>query len=188
LIGSIWRTNGDARRQARLFVGLAAGWLVTAATTAVHADGGTPCWSGRAGNYQLAAFQSPTPPRVGTVEFTLIVQDAVTSELLADAPATLRFAPRAQPAQLRSVEFSRQASSNPLFQSALVHVSQAGWWEFTLEIGDSSKPATASFSVQVAEAPPRWLTFWPWFSWPAVAVAIFGFHQWLVVRSTARRA
>jgi len=32
------------------------------------------------------------------------------------------------------------------------------------------------FGVEADAPPPRWLAFWPWFAWPALAVALFGIH------------
>jgi hypothetical protein len=29
---------------------------------------------------------------------------------------------------------------------------------------------------------PRWLELWPWFTWPALAVGLFGLHRLLVQR------
>ncbi len=163
-------------------------WLVAVAWPgSLLADGGMPCWSGSVGPYRVAVFISPNPLRVGLGDCSLIVQDAATHELVPQAQATLRLVPRDMSRPPRSVEFGQSGSERRLFQSAELHLPEAGWWEFELSIDGSEEPATASFALEVADAPPRWLTFWPWFSWPAVAIALFGIHQWLVSRAAAKR-
>jgi hypothetical protein len=153
----------------------------------VRADGGAPLWSGRAGGYEVAVFQSPSPLRVGVGELSVLVQDAVTRELLTDAQTTVRFAPRSRPQEVQSVEFNRAATGSSLFQSAVLQLPESGWWEFELLVAGPLERTTVQFDVQVADAQPRWLSFWPLFSWPAIAVALFGVHQWLVSRTAARR-
>jgi hypothetical protein len=177
-----------ARGPNRRGVCQAAIWLVAVmCAQSVRADGGAPVWSGRAGGYEVAIFQSPSPLRVGVGELSVLVQDAVTRELLTDAQTTVRFAPRRCPQEAQSVEFDREASGNSLFESAVLHLPESGWWDFELSITAPLERTTVQFATPVADAQPRWLSFWPWFSWPAIAVALFGVHQWLVSRPAARR-
>jgi hypothetical protein len=168
---------------------LAAIWLVgVMCAQSVRADGGSPLWSGRAGAYEAAVFQLPSPLRVGMGELSVLVQDAATRELLPDAQVMVRVAPRGRPEEVQSVELNRAASGNSLFQSAVLQLPESGWWECELSITAPLERTTVQFAVLVAEAQPRWLSFWPWFSWPAIVIALFGVHQWLVSRTAARRA
>lgn len=161
--------------------------IMIACAGMVRADVGSPCWSGRAGGYQVAVFQSPSPLRVGTSEISLLVQDAATREFLPNAHARVRFTPRDQPDEKSLSEFEPATSGNRLLQSAPLHLPQTGWWDFELTIDAPLEPTALRFSAEVADTPPRWLTFWPWFSWPAVAVVLFGIHQWLVAQAASKR-
>ncbi len=55
-------------------------------------------------------------------------------------------------------------------------------WDVELDVDGPLGRARVSFEMVAGEPPPRWLEMWPWFTWPAVVVALFGIHQVLVRR------
>jgi hypothetical protein len=77
---------------------------------------------------------------------------------------------------------SRLAASNKLFHEALFELPEADWWGVEVSVDGPHGPARARFEVEAGEAPPRWQELWPWFGWPAVAVALFGLHRALARR------
>ena len=55
------------------------GWLLFGTWTApVSADGGSPLFAGTKGGYQITVFAAPTPLRAGSVDISVLVQDALT--------------------------------------------------------------------------------------------------------------
>ena len=42
--------------------------------------------------------------------------------------------------------------------------------------------------MEAAPPLPRWLSVWPWFTWPIVAVLLFAIHRTLVTRRKTHRA
>ena len=63
---------------------IAGGVLATVLATSwamAQADGGRICVSERAGPWQIAVFTSPTPPSLGLVDVSVLVQDEATHQL-----------------------------------------------------------------------------------------------------------
>ena len=56
-------------------------------------DGGFLRLCERSGPYQVAVFTSPTPLRVGPVDFSVLLQDAATGTVLSDARIVFRIMP-----------------------------------------------------------------------------------------------
>jgi hypothetical protein len=74
------------------------------------------------------------------------------------------------------------ASTNKLFHAAVFELPEPGWWDVEVAVEGPHGPALLRFGLQADEPPPRWLELWPWFTWPALAAALFGVHQVLVRR------
>ena len=75
-----------------------------------------------------------------------------------------------------------EAATNKLFHAAVFELPEPGWWDVEVAVEGPHGPALVRFEVEAAEPPPRWLELWPWFTWPALVVALFGLHQVLVRR------
>jgi hypothetical protein len=145
------------------------------------ADGGAVRLSERTGGYQITAFTAPTPFRAGRVDVSLLVQDAATGECVPPARVTLHLTARGS-GQVLEYPATSGAGSNKLFHEAVFELPEAGWWDVEVSVDGPHGPARARFEVEAGEAPPRWLDLWPWFAWPALAVALFGLHRVLVGR------
>jgi hypothetical protein len=135
----------------------------------------------RAGGYQLAVFTLPTPLRAGPLDVSVLVQDVATGECVTQARVTLHLTARGSGLVLEHPATSG-ASGNKLFQEAVFELPEAGWWDVEVAVDGPRGPARVRFPVEAGEAPPRWLDLWPWFGWPAFAVALFGLHRALVGR------
>ena len=169
---------------------LAIGIFVGGADTRALADGGTVRLSQTQGPYRITALTSPNPFRCGPVEINVLVQDATTGDALPDAKVHLSLAPRDEPDEARLYVAHSGATTNKLFHSATFELPTAGEWTVAIDVEGPAGAARTSFDVTAGDRLPRWASFWPWFSWPFVVVALFAVHQTLV-RSTppiARRA
>jgi hypothetical protein len=135
----------------------------------------------RAGEYRLAVFTEPAPFRAGLVDVSVLVQDAVTGECVPEARVSVRLTARGS-GQVLEYPATSAAASNKLFQAAVFELPEAGWWDVEVAVDGPQGAARVRFPVEAGESPPRWLDLWPWFGWPALAVALFGIHQVLVRR------
>jgi hypothetical protein len=138
----------------------------------------------KAGGYQVAVFTSPTPVRAGPVDLSVLVQDAATGECVPEARVTVRLTARGT-GDVLEYPATTEAATNRLFHAAVFELPKPGWWEVEVAVEGPLGPATVRFEVEADEPPPRWLVLWPWFTWPAFVVALFGVHRVLVRRKAA---
>jgi hypothetical protein len=157
--------------------------LIPQPLSLARADGGAVRLCERAGDYQLAVFTLPTPFRTGPVDVSVLVQDAATGECVTQARVTLRLSARGS-GQVLECPATSGSASNKLFHEAAFELPEAGWWDAEVSVDGPHGPARARFEVEAGEAPPRWQELWPWFAWPALAVALFGLHQAVARRRT----
>ena len=143
--------------------------------------------SRRAGGYQITVFTEPTPFRAGPVDVSVLVQDAATKRVLPEAQVTVwvgQSAPGRAPVPYTA---TTEAATNKLLRAALFELPEAGWWELEVVVEGPLGPGRVRCEVEAAEPWPRWLGFWPWATWPALVILLFGVHQVLVRRSMKGR-
>lgn len=152
---------------------------VLAAPRPAFADGGTVRASVRAGNWQVTVFTSPTPPRAGSIDVSVLVQDA-NGQPDPAARVVVRASPRGEPNRVIEQPATREAATNKLFVAAVLALPESGWWEFRVRVGGGGGAVEVPFALEVGEPPPRWLSLAGWLAWPAVAVLLFAVHRVLV--------
>jgi hypothetical protein len=164
-----------------------------------RADGGTLRVSRRSGAYWVTAFTSPTPLRAGTVDVSVMVQDAATNRVLPDAKVMIRVspagapdtgslsAPRAGgPGGAKRYEATRRAATNKLLKSAIFELPSGGTWHVEVLIDGDRGRTEVGFDMAAADALPRWIDLGFWISLPAVPIVLFGIHELLVGRAAAK--
>jgi hypothetical protein len=159
--------------------------LIAHPSSLARADGGAVRLREQAGDYQVTVFTSPTPLRAGPVDVSVLVQDAAGG-CVPQARVTVRLM-ACRTGQILEYRATSQAATNKLFRAAEFRLPEPGWWEVAVAVEGPHAPALVRFRVQADEPPPRWLDLWPWFSWPAFVVALFGAHR-VLVRRKARPA
>ncbi|MEX2113047.1 MAG: hypothetical protein WD845_07660 [Pirellulales bacterium] len=152
-----------------------------------RADGGTLQRVERHGDVQVALFTAPNPLRAGTVDISLLAQHATTGEPLAEIEARVTLTPIGRDGLPVHAPLLRANATNRLMQSALVELPEPGEWRVQVEAKNSGHDLRTEFTVNVGPPLPRWLSEWPWFCWPALAVALFGVHRYRVSCRTDRR-
>ena len=160
------------------------GWLLLSSfildpSSFARADGGAVRLREQAGAYHVTVFTAPTPLRAGPVDVSVLVLDAATGEYVPEARVTVRPTARGTGAVLE-YPATTEAATNGLFRAAVFDLPDAGWWDVEVIVEGPHGQARLRFGLEVDEALPRWLELWPWFTWPALAVALFGLHQVLV--------
>ena len=158
--------------------------LVALSPGRARADGGVVRLSERAGAYQVTVFTAPTPFRAGPVDVSVLVVDAATGEHVPQARVTVRLRARATGTVL-VYPATAAAATNKLFHAAVFDLPEPGWWDVEVAVEGPNEPALLRLSLRADDRPPRWLELWPWFAWPALAVALFGLHH-VKVRRKAR--
>jgi hypothetical protein len=161
--------------------------LIPHPSSLARADGGTLRVHERAGNYQIAVFTSPAPFRAGLVDISVLVQEAATGENVAEAQVTVRLTAR-HSGEVVECPATTGAASNQLFHAAVFQLPEPGWWDAEVAVEGPHGSALARFAVLADDPLPRWVTLWPWFGWPALAVALFAVHQVLVRRKPRQTA
>jgi hypothetical protein len=136
----------------------------------------------QAGAYQVTVFTSPTPLRAGPVDVSVLVQDAA-GQCVPEARVTVRLTARGT-GEVLEYPATAEAATNKLLRAAVFELPEPGWWDVEVAVEGPQGPARLGFGVEADDRPPRWLELWPWFAWPALAVALFGLHQVLVRRRT----
>jgi hypothetical protein len=150
-----------------------------------RADGGAVRMREQAGAYQVTVFTAPTPFRAGPVDISVLVLDAATGEYIPQARVTVRLKARGT-GNLLEYPASTAAATNKLFRAAVFELPEPGWWDVELVVDGPYGPVLLHLEVEADQPLPRWLELWPWFTWPALAVAFFGLHQVLVRRRILR--
>jgi hypothetical protein len=111
------------------------------------------------------------------------VQDAASGAPLPEARVFITLAPRRRPEHRLRSEATSAAATNKLLRSALFELSEAGWWEAEITVtsrsGENRGQETVRLPMNVAGRLPHWLSLWPWFVGPALAIALFALHQYL---------
>jgi hypothetical protein len=155
----------------------------------LYADGGQVRAIERQGEYQITVFTSPTPLRAGTVDVSVLVQDAASGHAIPDGRIAVELAPRDGAHPAIRVIATNEAATNKLLRAAIVELPTSGSWNARIEFtpADSkSAPFAVSFPFDAAPPLPAWLTVWPWFTWPIVVVVLFIIHRVRVARYQLR--
>jgi hypothetical protein len=157
-------------------VGVLFAWLLLETwCTLACADGGSIRLSETKCGYRITVFTAPTPFRAGPVDISVLVQDSLTGEPTAGARVTVRMSKLGQLA----LEYpaTPEAATNKLFRAAQFELPEPGRWDMQVRVEGSHGPAVIAGEVEAAEPLPRWREIWPWFGWPALAIAVFSIHQ-----------
>jgi hypothetical protein len=158
--------------------GVVFGWLLLGTwCTPASGDGGSVRLSEKKGGYQITVFSAPSPFRAGPVDISVLVQDALTSEPLAQALVTVRMTKIGQPA----LEYpaTQEVATNKLLHAAQFELPEPGRWEMEVQVEGVHGLALIGGEVEAAERLPRWREMWLWIGWPALAIALFAIHQLL---------
>jgi hypothetical protein len=147
-----------------------------------RADGGTIRLSERHGPFQVTIFTSPTPLRAGPVDVSVLVMDLASGRPIQDAEVTVRAMHLASRGESIVISATSGAATNKLLRAAVFELPAAGTWRIEVDVQSQLGPARVHFEVDVAEPPPRWVSLWPWITWPGLVMVFFGVHQWLVRR------
>ncbi len=144
--------------------------------------------SEKKGNYRISAFTAPNPFRAGPVEISVLVQDAATGDRIARRESRSPHCPRRAALRRATIPGDHAAtrrtssSTRPTFD-----LRGPGWWTVAIDVDGPQGAARDELRVEAADRLPRWLSMWPWFSWPFLSVLLFALHQAFAVSRTPSR-
>jgi hypothetical protein len=157
-------------------------------------DGGSVQLHSVNGPLEITLFAEPPLPRAGQIDFSVLIQDAKSSQPVMDAAVTLALTPvkvrqNAQPAwyppscavslpaDLAAVPLLHSGASNRLLYGALVEIPAAGLWHVRTEIQRGDDRVSVEGNVNVADPFPPVANYWPLFLFPVVAVGLYVLRQ-----------
>ncbi len=152
-----------------------------------HADGGTVRASVATGVWQITVFTAPTPPRVGMVDVSVLVQGVDSGTLVPDVRVRIVATAHTDSAHVIECFATQESATNKLFQSAELEFPEAGRWEVRVIIERGNDQREARFDLEIGSPIPNWLALLPWVGWPAGAVLLYTVHRALVRRKQNRR-
>ena len=144
--------------------------------SAAHGDGGSMLLHQDAGAFTITLFAAPQPLQVGIADFSVLVQDRGSGEVLLDPTIQLTVAGT-------TVRLLRGRVSNRLLQSANVHFSSPGKLRLTLAIQQGSQVAQLTTVCSVERDRSRATLVWFYVLLPAGIILLFVIHQVLKHRS-----
>jgi hypothetical protein len=156
--------------------------LALLSPAAAHADGGTLRVSKRCDVYRISLFTSPTAPRAGLIDFSVLVQSADSDVPLLDVPVTVTAYRDGDSRNRIDGPATTAAATNKLFLAISLNLSEAGRWHVEVAVGPSERRALVEADLEVGPPLPSWLDLGIWIGWPAVVVMLFAVHQFLVRR------
>jgi hypothetical protein len=155
------------------------GWLLLATSARLLADGGMVLLHQQSPPFVITVFASPTPPRVGAIDLSVLLQASETLEPVLDAEVQIELSKSGSQIQVRA---TRDQTQNKLLYAASLHLDDPGAWRYTVSVrsaGRTSKPITISGNIAVAAEQPKLAAFGSYLALPFLCLAIFALHQWL---------
>lgn len=154
--------------------------LAALAAARAAADGGVVRVREQAGDVTVTVFTAPTPLRVGPIDVSVLVQDG-RGEVVGDAAVAVALR-AARDGTAVAGAATRAQATNKLLYAAPLTLPAAGTWRVEVRVTrPGSAPAAVGFAVEAAPPLPPWRAYWPYFALPAVAIAVYALHQWLVL-------
>jgi hypothetical protein len=143
----------------------------------------------RQGDHRISVFTSPDPLRAGPIDISVLLQDAETGQPVDDADVTVQMTSSDDSSRIIHAVATHAAATNKLLRAALIEIPSPGSWDVEIAYVAGSNPARQlHFTVEAGQPMARWLTVWPWFSWPAAVVLLYGVHRWLASQGSSRHA
>jgi hypothetical protein len=142
----------------------------------------------RQGGYRISVFASPDPLRAGPIDISVLLQDAETGQPITNVPINVSLKPSGRRGPTIRAVATNDAATNKLLSAALVELPTPGSWDIEISRLAEHGADPVRFTIDAGEQSAAWTGVWPWFSWPAGVVILFGIHRRLVARRKAASA
>jgi hypothetical protein len=157
-------------------------------------DGGSVQLHSVNGPFEITLFAEPPLPRAGQIDFSVLIQDAKSSQPVLDAAVRLALTPVkvhqntqpawyppscvvSAPADLAAVPLLHSGASNRLLYGALVEIPAPGVWHVRTEVQRGDDRVGVEGNIDVADPFPPVANYWPLFLFPVIAVGLYLLQQ-----------
>jgi hypothetical protein len=148
--------------------------LVSLSTTAL-ADGGRLRFSTLSGPFLITLFTTPEPLTPGPVDFSVMVQDAKTGDILSDAQITLQLI--SSHGRVIHATANHGIATNRLLQAAEFDIPSSGTWKIHLDIHQGTQTASLDADIPVQPGSRKTILVWVFTLLPLLALLLFILHQ-----------
>jgi hypothetical protein len=160
--------------------------LLLLATAFVLADGGKVEFQRKAGAFNITLFSTPSPVRVGRTDFSVMVQNVASSQVILDADVRLHFVQRgANSIAEVSAPARHDKATNKLLYAAAVDLNSTGKWRVEITVQTARDSALVTGDLDVLPPEPPLLAHWPYFLALPVVAFLFVLNQRLKRRRRA---
>ena len=139
------------------------------------ADGGRLRFSNAAGPFLVTLFTTPEPLTPGPSDFSVMIQDAKTGDILSDAAVSLQLTSN-QGATINAVA-SHGIATNRLLQAAQFDIPSSGNWHVHLDVTQGTQTSSLVEDISVQPGSRKAALAWVFALLPVLAVLLFILHQ-----------
>ena len=139
------------------------------------ADGGHLRFSQAAGPFQVTLFTAPEPLTAGPADFSVMVQDGTSNQILPDADIDLTLTA----ADGRVVEAHARAglATNKLLQAADVALPVVGAWHVVVQVKQGGRTGSCDADIVVGAGSRKRYLVWIFSLLPVFATMLFVLNQ-----------
>ncbi len=148
--------------------------LLCAATTA-SGDGGHVRMQQASGNFIITLFTMPEPLTTGDADFSVMVQDRATQQVLLDAAVDLQLT--APSGEVQFVALGSAHAGNRMLQAATVNLGSKGKWAAMVRVSRGSDQAESTIAFDVETDHSRRALVLAFVLLPLLVIALFIVHQ-----------
>jgi len=127
------------------------------------------------GAFIVTLFTAPEPLTTGDADFSVMVQDRATQQVLLDAAVVLWLT--APSGEVQLVPLGRGHSANRMLQAATVKLGGKGKWAATVRVSRGSEQAVGATTFDVEADHSRRVLVLAFVMLPLFAIALFVVHQ-----------
>ena len=151
----------------------------------VYADGGHVRLQQTSGDLVITLFTAPEPLVTGNADFSVMVQDRSTQQLLPDASITLEL--HSPSGAVEILHLAKGDATNKMLQAVTVSLPVAGDWSAILNVQSGANQALLSTTFHVAENHSRRHIVLTLVILPFLIVLLFCIHQYQRRKQAVRR-
>ena len=149
--------------------------LVLLSSIPAFGDGGRLRFSRAAGPFLVTLFTTPEPLTPGPADFSVMVQDAKTGDILSDAHVSLQLT--SAQGKVMNADTSHGIATNRLLQAAQFDIPSSGNWSMRLTLQQGTRSASLDADMPVQAGSRKALLVWTFAALPVLALLLFVLHQ-----------
>lgn len=159
-------------------------FLIALAGTA-HADGGRVRLQKTSGEFIITLFTAPEPLTTGEADFSVLVQDRATQQVILDPSIELELLSPSGEVEVSHLTHSR--ASNKMLQAATARLTGIGTWQATVTVRRGAGQEKCSMAFEVVTSHSRRTIVLIILVFPLLMIALFLVNQVQRIKHTSAR-